>query len=59
MTLAHAGHWYHSLLYLVPVLLIAAALWWSGRGEPGPDADEHEADDLLDGDDAGPGGPGH
>ena len=31
MTLAHSGHWYHSLLYLLPVLLIAGGLWWSGR----------------------------
>ncbi len=31
MTLAHAGHWYQSLLYLLPVLAISAALWWSGR----------------------------
>ena len=31
MTLAHAGHWYHSLLYLLPVVVIAAGLWWTGR----------------------------
>ncbi len=31
MTLAHSGHWYHSVLYLLPVILIAAGLWWSGR----------------------------
>ncbi|MBU6336440.1 MAG: hypothetical protein KGR19_01330 [Acidobacteria bacterium] len=29
--LAHVGHWYHSLLYAVPIVLIALALWWSGR----------------------------
>lgn len=44
MTLAHSGHWYHSLLYLVPVIVIAAGLWWSGRGDQdagnrGSDAD--------------------
>jgi hypothetical protein len=32
-TLAHTGHWYHTLLYVAPVLLIAAGLWWSGRRE--------------------------
>ena len=32
-TLAHAGHWYHSLLYALPIVLIAVALWWSGRRE--------------------------
>ncbi|MFM8883492.1 MAG: hypothetical protein ACKOH7_01595 [Solirubrobacterales bacterium] len=29
--LAHVGHWYHSLLYAAPIVLIALALWWSGR----------------------------
>lgn len=29
--LAHTGHWYHSLLYAAPIVLIALALWWSGR----------------------------
>lgn len=29
--LAHAGHWYHAALYMLPVVLIAGALWWSGR----------------------------
>jgi hypothetical protein len=28
---AHAGHWYHAVLYMAPVVLIAGALWWSGR----------------------------
>jgi hypothetical protein len=31
--LAHAGHWYHSVLYVAPVVLIAGGLWWSGRRE--------------------------
>lgn len=31
LPLAHAGHWYHALLYVAPVVLIGAALWWSGR----------------------------
>lgn len=29
--LAHTGHWYHSLLYALPIVLIALAMWWSGR----------------------------
>lgn len=29
--LAHAGHWYHAILYIAPVVLIAIGLWWSGR----------------------------
>jgi hypothetical protein len=29
--LAHVGHWYHAVIYVAPVLLIAAGLWWSGR----------------------------
>lgn len=28
---AHAGHWYHAALYMLPVVLIGGALWWSGR----------------------------
>lgn len=31
--LAHSGHWYHTVLYIAPVVLIAAGLWWSGRRE--------------------------
>ena len=33
--LAHVGHWYHSLLYAAPIVLIALALWWSGRRDSG------------------------
>jgi hypothetical protein len=31
LVLAHAAHWYHSALYILPVVLIAIGLWWSGR----------------------------
>jgi hypothetical protein len=36
--IAHAGHWYHTILYVAPVILIAFGLWWSGRqtGEERP-----------------------
>lgn len=27
LPLAHTGHWYHAVLYLAPVLLVAVALW--------------------------------
>jgi len=33
LQLAHVGHWYHALLYLAPILLIGAGLWWSSRRE--------------------------
>lgn len=33
LTLAHVGHWYHVLLYLLPILLIGAGLWWSNWRE--------------------------
>jgi cytochrome c-type biogenesis protein CcmH/NrfF len=33
LPLAHVGHWYHVLLYLLPILLIGAGLWWSNRRE--------------------------
>ncbi len=30
---AHLAHWYHALLYLLPILLIGAGLCWSRRRE--------------------------
>lgn len=44
--LAHIAHWYHALLYLLPLVLVGAGLWWAGRGEDDED------------DDAGVGAPG-
>jgi hypothetical protein len=29
MILAHGGHWYHSILYLAPVLVVVVGLWLS------------------------------
>lgn len=40
--LAHIGHWYHVLLYLAPVLLVAGGLWYAGKKLP----DEDELDDV-------------
>ncbi len=41
--LAHIGHWYHTVLYMAPVLIVAVGLWWSGRRDarerPGPPHD--------------------
>lgn len=49
--LAHIGHWYHVLLYLAPVLLVAGGLWYAGKQLP--DEDElAESDDFSDVDDA-------
>lgn len=45
--LAHIGHWYHVLLYLAPVLLVAGGLWYAGKQLP----DEDESDELGDLDD--------
>ncbi|MGE4425792.1 MAG: hypothetical protein AB7G37_04985 [Solirubrobacteraceae bacterium] len=45
VVLAHAGHWYHVILYLLPVALVAGGLWLAGRRLP----DEDELDDLDDG----------
>lgn len=33
IVLAHFGHWYESVLYLVPLVVVVLALWWSGRGD--------------------------
>ena len=39
--LAHVAHWYHALLYLAPVLVVALVLWAQGRreGRRPPDGD--------------------
>lgn len=42
--LAHIGHWYHAVLYLVPVLVVGGGLWWAGRHLP--EEGEDEFDDL-------------
>lgn len=42
--LAHIGHWYHSVLYLVPILLVGIGLWWTGGSD---DEDEDEFDELA------------
>lgn len=44
---AHIGHWYHVLLYLAPVLLVAGGLWYAGKRLP----DENELEDFDDLDD--------
>lgn len=31
MIVAHAAHWYHSVLYAAPVGVVVVALWLSGR----------------------------
>lgn len=39
--LAHAGHWYHSLLYLAPVLVVVLVLWLSSVRERRAVREEH------------------
>jgi cytochrome c-type biogenesis protein CcmH/NrfF len=31
--IAHLGHWYHSLLYLAPVVIVVIVLWFQERRE--------------------------
>jgi cytochrome c-type biogenesis protein CcmH/NrfF len=33
LPLAHAGHWYHALLYLAPVIIVVVVLWVQERRE--------------------------
>lgn len=56
--LAHVGHWYHSLLYAVPIVLIALALWWSGRREAGGGRPDRAGSREPGGGEAGAAGPG-
>jgi hypothetical protein len=37
---AHLGHWYHSLLYLAPVVIVVIVLWFQERRERGRDDDD-------------------
>jgi cyanate permease len=48
LPLAHAGHWYHALLYLAPVLIVVVVLWVQERRERGRD-DAGEDDGAIDG----------
>jgi cytochrome c-type biogenesis protein CcmH/NrfF len=44
LPLAHAGHWYHAVLYLAPVLIVVVVLWIQERRERRrDDADEDDA----------------
>ena len=40
---AHIGHWYHVLLYLAPLLVVAGGLWYAGKRLP----DEDEAEYIF------------
>ena len=52
--LAHIGHWYHVLLYLAPVLMVAGGLWYAGKQLPDEDdLDEDEFNDVDDAHDVG------
>jgi hypothetical protein len=48
--LAHFGHWYISMLYLAPVLIVVGALSIQTRRERrrGPDERDDELDELDD-----------
>lgn len=48
MVLAHVGHWYHALLYLAPVALVAGGLWYAGRKMPDDEAEDGFGDERLD-----------
>ncbi len=50
LPLAHAGHWYHALLYLAPVLIVVVVLWVQERRERRR-ADSDEDDAAIEGPD--------
>jgi hypothetical protein len=35
--IAHVGHWYESVLYLAPVVILVVILLWQGRKDDGED----------------------
>ncbi|WP_320672762.1 hypothetical protein [Patulibacter defluvii] len=48
LPLAHVGHWYHIVLYLAPVLIVAVGLWVAGKRMPDEDDLEGFDDGLED-----------
>ena len=32
--LAHIGHWTNAVVYLVPVVVVLAIMWWGSRKAP-------------------------
>ena len=47
LVIAHISHWYESVLYALPMLIIGGVLWYTARKERarGPVTDEHWDDD--------------
>lgn len=43
--LAHIGHWYHVVFYLVPIALVGLGLWYAGRKLPDDEDDTFDFDD--------------
>ncbi|MFT4050387.1 MAG: hypothetical protein QM648_11220 [Solirubrobacterales bacterium] len=31
--LAHAGHWFASILYMLPVIILGGGIWWQRRND--------------------------
>jgi len=50
LPLAHAGHWYHAVLYLAPVIIVVVVLWIQERRERRRDAAD-EDDSAVEGTD--------
>jgi cytochrome c-type biogenesis protein CcmH/NrfF len=50
LPLAHAGHWYHAVLYLAPVIIVVVVLWIQERRERRRD-DTDEDDAAVEGTD--------
>lgn len=37
VVLAHIGHWYTWIVYLVPVIVVGLLMWWGSREQADPD----------------------
>ncbi|MDO9355700.1 MAG: hypothetical protein Q7T55_18515 [Solirubrobacteraceae bacterium] len=44
---AHLGHWYESVLYAAPMVIIGSVLWWTAKRE----RDREAAEDGWEGED--------
>jgi hypothetical protein len=47
LVVAHLGHWYESVLYALPMVIIGSVLWWTAKKERAREA----GDEVWDGED--------
>lgn len=49
LVVAHLGHWYESVLYAAPMVIIGGVLWWTAHKERAASAADEAWDGAEDG----------